>query len=162
MTVYPGLKSREFAGEEDRWPDWLKSAPNMATAAALMCDRLRENVDQIPELPNLRMRPTGVYDLGVSLTVGLVPADEEMAAALKSFREALREILEAKDTNLDSYRFHCSLGYRLTDPELTNDVNQDLSEIYTGWATELDTLELERPAFNIFDDMLAFPPLMFF
>ena len=161
MTVYPGLKSREFEGEEDRWPEWLKSAPSMNDAAALMYCRLRENVDQIPELPDLRMRPTGVYDLGISLTVGLEPADEEMAEALKRFREALREILEAKDQNLDSYKFHCSLGYRLTDPELTSDVNRELAELYTGWATELDTLELERPAFNIFDDMLAFPPLVF-
>ncbi|MEO5304350.1 DUF1868 domain-containing protein [Corynebacterium sp. c25Ua_47] len=162
MTVYPGLKGREFEGEEDRWPDWLKAAPTMTAAAGLMYCRLRENSHQIPELPELRMRPTGVYDLGISLTVGLEPADDDMAVALNHFRETLRDLLEAKDKDLDSYKFHCSLGYRLTDPELTSNVNRELSELYTSWAKELNILELERPAFNVFDDMLAFPPLMFF
>lgn len=162
MTVYPGLKSREFIGEEQRWPEWLKDAPDMTTAAGRIHERLRECVDEIPSPPDLRMMPSGVYDLGISLTVGLVPADDEMEVALRSFRKALCQVLEANDSGLDSYKFHCSLGYRLTAPELTEDVNQDLADRYSDWVQEIGVWELERPAFNIFDDMLSFPPLMFF
>lgn len=162
MTVYPGLKSREFHGEEDRWPEWLKAAPDMTTAVRWMHDRLRENTDSVPPLPDLRMTPTGVYNLGISLTVGLIPADEEMESALSQFRQALCNILEANDKDLDSYKFHCSLGYRLTAPELSDEVNQDLADRYSEWAHEISLWDLERPAFNVFDDMLSFPPLMFF
>lgn len=162
MTVYPGLKGREFDGEEARWPDWLKAAPDMTTAVVMMHDRLRENFDSIPRLRDLRMTPTHVYDLGISLTIGLEPADQKMADSLHEFRSALCAVLEARDINLESYRYHCSLGYRLTAPEHTADVNQDLATRYTEWAQELEIFELERPAFNVFDDMLAFPPLMLF
>lgn len=162
MTVYSGLKGREFEGEEDRWPDWVKAAPDMTSAVGMMYERLREETHRVPTIPDLRMAPTGVYDLGISLTIGLEPADEEMKDSLNMFREALHEILELKDENLEAYKYHCSLGYRLTAPALTSSANRDLADLYTGWAQEIELFELERPAFNVFDDMLSFPPLMFF
>ena len=162
MTVFPGLKDRKFIGEEARWPDWLKPASDMTKAVELIRTRLIDARDRIPALPPLRMKPDYVYDLGVSLTVHLVPADEEMAEQLNEFRSSLRDVLEIKDQHFDTYRFHCSLGYRLTASEATEQLNGELAERYSAWVQEIDTFDLERPAFNVFDDMLSFPPLLMF
>lgn len=162
MTVFPGLKDRRFIDEEARWPDWLKPASDMTETVELIRTRLVEECDSIPSLPPLRMKPDHVYNLGISLTVHLVPADEEMARQLNEFRASLRDVLGIKDQHFDSYRFHCSLGYRLTAAETTEQLNGELAERYSAWVREIDVFDLERPAFNVFDDMLSFPPLLMF
>lgn len=158
MTVFPGPKERSFAGQAEMWPTWLADVEDLPTAVQLMRQRLVDA--EIPRLPDLRMAPTHVYDLGKSLTVGLTPADNAMAEALRDFRTALRDTLEINDPDFDTYEFHSSLGYRLSAPEVTEEVNRELAEQYTAWVREIEIFDLERPAFNIFNDMLAFPEVL--
>lgn len=160
MTVFPGLKDRSLADQAGAWPAWLSDVKDFPTAVELMRNRLIKA--DIPVLPDLRMRPTHIYDLGISFTVGLEPADDEMDQALREFRTALRNVLEIHDPEFDTYEFHSSLGYRLTAPEVTEDINAELAEEYTSWVTEIDVFDLERPGFNIFNDMLSFPELLTF
>lgn len=158
MTVFPGLKDRAIEGESVKWPDWLSGVMDLPTAVGMMRQRLID-ADLAP-VPDLRMRPTHVYDLGISLTVGLEPVDDQMANELHLFRSTLRDVLEISDPGFDTYLFHSSLGYRLSAPELTSDLNAELADLYSEWVREIEVFDLERPAFNIFNDMLAFPEVL--
>lgn len=158
MTVFPGPKDREIPGEGDKWPAWLSDIADLPTAVHLMRQRLVD-ADLSPA-PELRMRPTHVYDLGLSLTVSLEPADDEMERELYRFRSTLRDVLEIDDPGFDTYRFHSSLGYRLSAPEVTLELNAELAEQYSEWVQEIEIFDLERPAFNMFNDMLAFPEVL--
>lgn len=105
------------------------------------------------------MRPATVWPLGWAVSIRLTPADQETAAELTRFRTEAAELLELSLP--EDYEFHSSLGYRLTRWESDARRLDELTERYREWAAEVPRVDLAPVAFNVFDDMLAFPPLCY-
>ena len=105
------------------------------------------------------MRPATLWPIGWALSIRLAPADDATAAELTRFRTEAAELLEI--TPSQDYEFHSSFGYRLTQWESDTPRIDRLTERYRSWVTEVDEVDLAPTAFNVFDDMLAFPPLSY-
>ncbi|WCZ31514.1 DUF1868 domain-containing protein [Corynebacterium massiliense] len=154
MTVYEGLKNRAYIGQEEIYPGWLVSS-DFPDIVHELRQRLVEA--DIPPAPELRMRVVGVRPVAEALTLVVEPQDEQMRDDLIQFRANIAEVWGLPVRSLNEYFFHITLGYRLSDPRDTQELNEELTEKYASWATGVP--ELERPALTIFDDMLAFPPI---
>ncbi|CCI83897.1 DUF1868 domain-containing protein [Corynebacterium otitidis] len=154
MTVIEGLKTRDLG---DRWPAWLDDAEDFPDAVWQMVGRLREA--RIPKPAALNLEVTGLEDLRNYVKLELEPSDEETLKELTAFREAVAETLEIDFPGLDTYRFHSSMAYRVTQAGDDAALIDELHETYLGWVKEVGRIDLEDPAFCIFDDMLAFAPL---
>jgi len=156
MTVLEGLKDRSLLGQKEKWPEWLTAADFPAAVFQL---RQRLVDADLPPAPELRMRVSGVKPVSKSLTITLEPEDAEMKKQLEDFRSAVGEAWEIDVASLEEYFFHISLGYRLSAAEEHADLGEELTERYRGWVS--GSPRLERPAFTVFDDMLAFPPILY-
>ncbi|MDO5066271.1 MAG: DUF1868 domain-containing protein [Propionibacteriaceae bacterium] len=145
--------------ESDRkaWPSWLQDSPDFPTAVRRQLDRIVSSGLRGPEV--LRMKPVAVWPLGWALSIRLAPGDEDTAAELTRFRAEAAELLEIPAS--EDYEFHSSLGYRLTQWASDAPRLDALAERYRGWAAEVSEIDLGPVAFNVFDDMLAFPPLYY-
>lgn len=157
MTVLEGLKDRNLIGQQEKWPEWLKDTEDYTEAVRRIADKI---AGMKFDIPRFTMKTNGVYPLGESLTISLVPENEAVAADIREFRISLAEALEFTITDADSYRFHCSLGYRLTVADDQDEKLLALKKKYDSWVSQISTVDLEDVAFNIFNDMLSFPPLV--
>ena len=82
-----------------------------------------------------------------------------VAAAV--LRRELRDLLDIQSSNFDSYQSHSTLGYRLVKPIAQDypkmeELAEKVRRMFTG---DPAYVTMEHPAFNLFDDMLAFPQL---
>ncbi|MDO4241135.1 MAG: DUF1868 domain-containing protein, partial [Microbacteriaceae bacterium] len=139
MTVADGLKLPSYERQYDRWPAELRDLP-FSEATSIMRQRLVDAA--IPAPKPLEMAVTGVHPLEQSLTVLLGPATPEVAAELSRFRHAVYETLGMNVADVDGYQFHMSLGYRLTEPDAAAEPLAELYELFTGWAAEIDRVDL--------------------
>ena len=107
----------------------------------------------------MKVKEFGPFD--ASFTMNLTPADDATFNTLWTIRRKLSALLEIRPSNFETYQFHSTIGYRLVKP-LASDVPPmerlaaKCSALFTGDAA---TVTMEHPAFNLFDDMLAFPQL---
>lgn len=154
MTVLEGLK------RDDAFPAWLDGVSDFTEAVALMRQRLIDA--RIPGPARLEMKAAGVFDLHERLTVRLLPADTSVEAELVRFRNQAGEALGIRVASLSEYAFHSTLGYRLTVADPEDESLLKAKEVYDSWLAEIDSVELECPAFCIFNDMQSFPPLFYF
>lgn len=161
MTVLEGLKDPSYIGQGGRWPDWLAAVEDFPTAVAQMRQRLA--AAGITGISGVTMQPFAVYPLADSLTIGLRPAEDTDRDVLDRFRRQAGEALEIEIAPLSEYRFHTSLGYRLTAVEPgTEEKLKQLQEKYGSWLGQVVQADLEPVSFSIFGDMLSFPPLLYF
>ncbi|MEU0248628.1 hypothetical protein ABZ192_30785 [Streptomyces sp. NPDC006235] len=109
----------------------------------------------------ITMKAEGFGPFDTGFTMNLTPADEATFNTLWTIRRELSALLELRASNFETYQFHSTIGYRLVKP-LASDVPPmerlavKCSALFTGDAA---TVTLEHPAFDLFDDMLAFPQL---
>lgn len=161
MTVMEGLKEPSLLSQDEKWPEWLARYESFPEAVAAMRVRLAEADIRAPR--DVVMRPSGVAPIGERLTIDLVPATDAMATELDRFRREVGAVLEMPVPGLDEYRFHNSLGYRLTEPtDEDAEVREAMQKKYEGWVRTVDQADLEPVAFQIFNDMLSFSPLLYF
>ena len=153
MTVLDVLVESNRAA----WPRWLADSPDFPTAVRRQLDRVVASGLRGPG--RLRVRPATLWPIGWALSIRMAPADDATAAELTRFRTEAAELLEI--TPSQDYEFHSSLGYRLTQWESDTPRIDRLTERYRSWVTEVDEVDLAPTAFNVFDDMLAFPPLSY-
>lgn len=145
--------------EQDRaaWPSWLQDSPDFPTVVRRQLDRVVSSGIRGPGV--LRMVPVTVWPLDWALSIRLAPADETTTAELTRFRTEMAEVLEIPLQT--DYEFHSSLGYRLTRWASETSRLDRLTERHRSWAAEVPEVDLAPVAFNVFDDMLAFPPLYY-
>ena len=161
MTLYEaGLLDREIPGESERWPDWLDEVQTVAESARCIVDRLRESDIQPPR--PLRMKVDHLADIRYEMRFDLKPADDEVLAELQRFRDEIDELLGIQARPLDSYAFHSGIGYRLRQVDSDDPQVAALQRKYDVWASQVDDVELETPAFCLFENMQGFAPLSYF
>ncbi|WJY67422.1 DUF1868 domain-containing protein [Corynebacterium auris] len=160
MTVLQGLKERTFAGQDAAWPAWLDGAADFPEAVRLMLGRLLEAGIRGPR--SVTMTSPGVCPLEGRLTIRMEPANDEVARELERFRQQAGEVLEIPVEAPGEYRFHTTLGYRLTTSEDRDPELGAAAEEYSSWLRQHPVYELEAPAFCIFNDMQSFSPLLYF
>lgn len=152
MTVFQGvIEGRRAPGY---WPEAVALDSPIEAATRLYRERLEGFRNRNP----FRMRSAGVTPLGLVVT-GATPADE---AAIRAMRDALAEPFGYRHPDHDDYVFHITLAY-LKD-WLPEDAGPTwlpaLEALSAGFAARAPVIELEGPAFCVFDDMTAFRPLL--
>ena len=161
MTLYEaGLLDRELPGESERWPDWLDGAQTVAESARRIVDRLRESGIKAPR--PLRMKVDHLADIRYEMRFDLKPADDEVSVELQRFRDDIDNLLGIQAKPLDSYAFHSGIGYRLRQVDSDDPQVAALQRKYDVWASQVDDVELETPAFCLFENMQGFAPLSYF
>lgn len=161
MTVLEGLKNKLFIGQEEKWPAWLAGTADFPEAVAAM--RAELVTADVEGLRDVAMEPVGVYPLAEMLTIALQPKDDHVAAELDRFRKDVGGALGIEVADLHDYRFHVTVGYRLTEVEKENTEPENrLEEKYADWATAAGRVDLEPVAFTVFNDMSSYSPLLYF
>lgn len=151
MTVFEGVVETRRRREE--WPEGLPLDMDLAEVTAAM--RARLEGWQAP--PSFAMRITEVTPFGLRLE-GASPGDE---ACARAWRDALSTALRLRRPTHDSYGFHTTLAYckaglpRAALPALRS----RMADLTARLQAEVPVMHLARPAFCIFADMNAFPPV---
>jgi hypothetical protein len=140
-------------------PAWLADCQDMTEISQRVLARLQES--RLTPLGPINMKVKGFRPFDANFTMDLTPADDTTFNTLWTSRRELRDVLDIRAANFDTYQFHSTIGYRLVKP-LPSDVPPmekiaaEMTKLFTGPAA---TVTLEAAAFNLFDDMLAFPQL---
>ncbi|MEU1805510.1 DUF1868 domain-containing protein [Streptomyces sp. NPDC019937] len=157
MTVFDMIAQDTIANKQ--LPPWLADCQDMTEISQRILARLQES--RLTPLGPISMKVKGFRPFDANFTMDLTPADDATFNTLWTTRRELRELLDIRAANFDTYQFHSSIGYRLVKP-LPSDVPpmekvaREMTKLFTGAAA---TVTLEPAAFNLFDDMLAFPQL---
>ncbi|AKK11636.1 DUF1868 domain-containing protein [Corynebacterium uterequi] len=161
MTVFPGLKDPSYLNQRELWPEGIDvDQPFTETVQQL---RQRLVVADIRAPQHVTMIPKGVYPLHQSLTIEQVPATAADAAELHRFRTEVAAAFGFPAPVLGEYRFHTSLGYRLTRmTQESREQSELLEQRYSQWVRQAGATELEPVAFCAFNDMLSFAPILHF
>jgi hypothetical protein len=154
MTVIRGLNDQVRV--DTHWPARLPKD----TPFTKVDDYVTEAVLSVPMPAGVRMKFDRVGFSATCMIIKLWPADEEQAAILKQFRDAVADNLGLRLPKHDEYRFHISLGYTRIIPEgedaarmekLINDIN--------AYIADRPSFEITKPYMAYYNDMLAFSPV---
>lgn len=157
MTVFDVVAQDTIINKQ--LPPWLADCQDMSEVSQRVLARLQGS--RLTPLGPINMKVKGFHPLDAAFTIDLTPADEATFNTLWTTRRELRDLLDIRTANFDTYQFHSTLGYRLVKP-LPSDVPAmekiaaEMTKLFAGAAA---TVTLEPAAFNLFDDMLAFPQL---
>ncbi|MEU4342379.1 DUF1868 domain-containing protein [Nocardia sp. NPDC023852] len=157
MTVLDGVNQDQL-GTAD-WPTWMAHATSTVDTNIPFLRRLESARLDVPR--TVTMRADGLRDMATGFIVALAPIDIATAEALNRFRDQVTELLGLSRTGFGTYRFHSTMGYRLVEPlpsehEELHALQNEITEYFAG---DAGTVTVDPLAFNIFDDMLAFPQL---
>ncbi|MET9524322.1 DUF1868 domain-containing protein [Streptomyces coeruleorubidus] len=155
MTVFDATTQDTVIDKQ--LPAWLADCADVSEVSQRILARLQESTLTPVGPITTKAKGFGPFDAG--FTMDLTPADDATFTGLWTIRRELSALLELRASDFETYQFHSTLGYRLVKP-LAADVPPmerlaaKCSALFTG---EAATVTLEHPAFNLFDDMLAFP-----
>ncbi|WP_010046741.1 MULTISPECIES: DUF1868 domain-containing protein [Streptomyces] len=155
MTVFDVVAQDAVVNKQ--LPPWLADCRDMTEISQRVLARLQKS--HLTPLGPITMKVKGFRPFDANFTMDLAPADDTTFNMLWTTRRELRDLLDIRAANFDTYQFHSTIGYRLVKP-LPSDVPAmekiaaDMAGLFTGAAA---TVTLEPAAFNLFDDMLAFP-----
>ncbi|WP_432144755.1 DUF1868 domain-containing protein [Streptomyces sp. bgisy084] len=159
MTVFDVITQNHV--KDKTLPAWLADCTDVSQASQRVLARLQAQGSGLTPLGPINMKVKGFRPFEANFTMDLTPADDATHNALWRARRELSALLEVRAANFDTYQFHSTIGYRLVQP-VANDypkmraLEARLLKLFTGAAA---TVTMEHPAFNLFDDMLAFPQL---
>jgi hypothetical protein len=144
--VIEGRRGREY------WPAALPTDAAIPETTAWIDERL-EGFSVAP----FRIKADMVTPLGVVVS-GLTDADERV---MREARDALAKRLGYRHPDHDDYTFHITLAYQLDwlPPEAEAIYLPALAEMKTLLDALPKGIELDIPAFCVFDDMEEFRPL---
>ncbi|EFL25782.1 conserved hypothetical protein [Streptomyces himastatinicus ATCC 53653] len=157
MTVFDATTQDTVTNKQ--LPAWLADCTDVSEVSQRILARLQEST--LTPVGPITMKVKGFGPFDASFTMQLTPADDATFNTLWTIRRELSALLEIRAADFETYQFHSTLGYRLVKP-LPSDVPPmerlaaKCSALFTGDAA---TVTMEHPAFNLFDDMLAFPQL---
>lgn len=157
MTVLDGVNQNQLGTAV--WPTWMARATSTVDTSIPFLRRLESARLDVPR--TVTMRADGLRDMATGFIVALAPIDITTADALNRFRNQVTDLLGLSRTGFGAYRFHSTMGYRLVKPlpselDEVHALQNEISEYFTG---DAGTVTVDPIAFNIFDDMLAFPQL---
>ncbi|WP_165452409.1 DUF1868 domain-containing protein [Paenibacillus thalictri] len=113
---------------------------------------------RVPE--QFRMKFSHVNTSGIALTVNLLPAELEVEAALRTFRDEVSEWLGLRFPNHDTYKFHISIAYKIC--QLTEEEESELQAFKEQAESILQkrfgVLTTSKPQLVFFSDMFKFDP----
>ncbi|AXR74008.1 DUF1868 domain-containing protein [Auritidibacter sp. NML130574] len=155
-SIHPlsSLHMTVFAGETQY---------DLQDAGRSVSDRLDEITARIRQLSfpdlDLVVKVTGFVLSNDTATATVVPASEDIAQVLRTFRDEVAELTGFRRSDHDTVRFHITFAYRLTAAEQGTPIDIAATEDrYTRLLREAGDIELGRPAYNIFESMTSFPP----
>ncbi|MDI3403375.1 DUF1868 domain-containing protein [Streptomyces cavernicola] len=157
MTVFDA--TTQDAITKNQLPGWLADCKDVSEISQRILARLQQS--ELTPVGPIRMKVKGFRPFDANFTMDLTPADDATFNTLWTTRRELSALLDIRASNFDTYQFHSTIGYRLVKP-LDSDVPPmerlaaECTALFTGDAA---TVTMEHPAFNLFDDMLAFPQL---
>lgn len=145
--VIEGRRGREY------WPAALPADAALPETTSWIDERL----DGFSVKAPFRIKADMVTPLGVVVS-GLTDADEKI---MRDARDALAERLGYRHPDHDDYTFHITLAYQLDwlPPEAEAIYLPALAEMKTLLDALPEGIELDMPAFCVFDDMEEFRPL---
>lgn len=145
--VIEGRRGREY------WPADLPADAGISDVTAWVDERLDGFSVEAP----FRIKADMVTPLGIVVS-GLTGADE---AVMRDARDALAHRLGYRHPDHDDYTFHITLAYQLDwlPPEAEAMYLPALAEMKTLLDALPHGIELDAPAFCVFDDMEEFRPL---
>ncbi|MEL6271848.1 MAG: DUF1868 domain-containing protein [Chloroflexota bacterium] len=151
MTIMPMLCDQ--VRKPEQWSAHLPLDCTLEHADQFIAERVNSIVP--PE--NFRMAFDRVAARG-GLSIDLIPADQQTAIALWTYRNALSEATGIHFPDHNSYGFHLSLAYKIT--ELTPGEHwhllQYLDECNTYVQPRVSDFNTRRPYVTYFDDMFRF------
>ncbi|MGP3975918.1 DUF1868 domain-containing protein [Streptomyces sp. 8N114] len=157
MTVFDATTQDTVVNKQ--LPAWLADCTDVSEVSQRILARLQEST--LTPVGPIKMKVKGFHPFDTAFTMELTPADDATFNTLWTIRRELSALLEIRASDFETYQFHSTIGYRLVKP-LESDVpamerlTAQCSALFTGDAA---TVTMEHPAFNLFDDMLAFPQL---
>lgn len=157
MTVFDATTRDTVINKQ--LPAWLADCTDVSEVSQRILARLQEST--LTPVGPIRMKVKGFRPFDANFMMDLTPADDAVFNTLWTIRRELSALLEIRASDFETYQFHSTIGYRLVKP-LASDVPPmerlaaKCSALFTGDAA---TVTMEHPAFNLFDDMLAFPQL---
>ncbi|WP_405614102.1 DUF1868 domain-containing protein [Streptomyces sp. NBC_00076] len=157
MTVFDATTQDNVINKQ--LPAWLADCTDVSEVSQRILARLQEST--LTPLGPITMKVRGFRPFDANFTMDLTPADDATFNTLWTARRELSALLDIRPSNFETYQFHSTIGYRLVKP-LASDVPPmerlaaKCSALFTGDAA---TVTMQHPAFNLFDDMLAFPRL---
>ncbi len=145
--VIEGRRGREY------WPAELPVDAGIADTTTWIGERL----DGFSLKAPFRIKADMVTPLGVVVS-GLTDADERI---MRDARDALADRLGYRHPDHGDYTFHITLAYQLDwlPPEAETAYLRALAEMKTRLDALPQGIELDAPAFCVFDDMEEFRPL---
>lgn len=151
MTVMPMLCDQ--VRTPDQWSEHLPLDCSLAEADAFIGER----VNSITPPENFRMAFDRIAARG-GISIDLIPADHDTAVALWTYRNALAEATGIHVPDHNSYGFHLSLAYKITEltPAEHWQLLQYLDECNTYIRSRVDDFNTRRPYMTYFDDMFQF------
>lgn len=161
FTPVSSLHKTLFQGVTDNrrtppfWPRDLSAEAKLQTATSWIDARVASFAVRAP----FRVRAEMVTPLGIVVS-GLTEEDEKV---MRDARDALADLLGYRHPDHDDYTFHITLAYQLE--WLPPACEASYLEALAAMKAELEDfpggLELDLPAFCVFDDMREFRPLRF-
>ncbi|MDH6627574.1 hypothetical protein M2271_005400 [Streptomyces sp. LBL] len=155
MTVFDAMTQDDISKKQ--LPAWLADCTDVSEVSQRILARLQKST--LTPMGPITMKVKGFRPFDANFTMDLTPADDATFNTLWTTRRELSALLEIRASNFETYQFHSTIGYRLVKP-LASDVPPmerlaaRCSALFTGDAA---TVTMEHPAFDLFDDMLAFP-----
>ena len=169
MTVAPGMSAAGADGADGTMPRWVTPGMTHRDRALGVLHRLTA-----ADLPPVGPVDVTVREVTLRGTAAVV-VDPVDGGTLERFRAAVWEAVWGAggsgraaaatpgERAGDGYRFHVTLAYRLRDTALPDDRLRALEDRYLRTLTQDGpVLRLDPPAFSVFDNMVAFPPLLRF
>lgn len=153
MTVFEGISYPQRAR---RFPRDLPRDASEAACNAAFLKKLQQ-FDLGCRLP-LRMRPSKLELQTNPYNIQLEPVDAAENRKIRGLRDRLAALLQFRDDEHDSYRFHTTLNY-FSSP--LNEAEQQQfarlrQRMLTSFIARSPLIELQAPEFCYFDDMLEF------
>lgn len=153
MTVFEGISYPQRAR---RFPRDLPRDASEAACNAAFLKKLQQ-FDLGCRLP-LRMRPSKLELQTNPYNIQLEPVDAAENRKIRGLRDRLAALLQFRDDEHDSYRFHTTLNY-FSSP-LSDAEQQQFARLrqrmLTSFIARSPLIELQAPEFCYFDDMLEF------
>lgn len=156
MTVFGG--ANDHPRQRESWPADLPLDLAMADCSRIMAERLRHGPASWGEPIRMRIDPEQQPDNGHALIFLLRPADDAQQDRLQRLRRQLSDALGIRPPNLESYRFHMSLGYPIGwfTPEEMADLQRNWARWVRDIAARSPVITLGAPEYCTFEDMYAF------
>lgn len=154
MTLFQGII--EYRRDQVFWPEGIPLDAPIEDMTAIMAQRLEGFSFFEPfRVAVKKARPSGL------LVEGATESDRK---AMRAWRDALADLLGYRHPDHDDYPFHITFAYaieRLEDEALPR-WQAMLDEVAADIQRQMPVLELDPPAFCVFEDMNHFHELLVF